>query len=41
MPLELAIEANGLRKAYKDVQALDGVDLRAAPGTVRLASPRT
>jgi ABC-2 type transport system ATP-binding protein len=31
---ELAIEAHGLRKAYGDVQALDGVDLQAPPGTV-------
>jgi ABC-2 type transport system ATP-binding protein len=31
---ELAIEAHGLRKSYGDVQALDGVDLQAAPGTV-------
>jgi len=31
---ELAIEARGLRKAYGDVQALDGVDLQAPPGTV-------
>jgi ABC-2 type transport system ATP-binding protein len=29
-----AIEACGLRKAYGDVQALDGVDLQVAPGTV-------
>ncbi|HEX5928264.1 MAG TPA: ATP-binding cassette domain-containing protein [Solirubrobacterales bacterium] len=31
---ELAIEAHGLRKSYGDVQALDGVDLQAPPGTV-------
>ncbi len=31
---EFAIEAQGLRKSYGDVQALDGVDLRASPGTV-------
>jgi ABC-2 type transport system ATP-binding protein len=31
---EFAIEAQGLRKSYGDVQALDGVDLQAAPGTV-------
>jgi ABC-2 type transport system ATP-binding protein len=31
---ELAIEAQGLRKSYGDVQALDGVDLQAPPGTV-------
>lgn len=29
-----AIVAEGLRKAYGDVQALDGIDLEAAPGTV-------
>ncbi len=31
---DLAIEASGLRKSYGDVLALDGVDLRASPGTV-------
>jgi ABC-2 type transport system ATP-binding protein len=31
---ELAIEAQGLRKSYGDVRALDGVDLQAPPGTV-------
>jgi ABC-2 type transport system ATP-binding protein len=31
---DLAIEADGLRKAYKDVQALDGIDLSAPAGTV-------
>jgi ABC-2 type transport system ATP-binding protein len=31
---QYAIEADGLRKAYGDVQALDGVDLQVAPGTV-------
>ncbi len=31
---ELAIEAQDLRKAYGVVQALDGVDLQAPPGTV-------
>ena len=29
-----AIEAEGLRKSFGDVQALDGVDLSASPGTV-------
>jgi ABC-2 type transport system ATP-binding protein len=29
-----AIEASGLRKSYGDVQALRGIDLRAAPGTI-------
>jgi ABC-2 type transport system ATP-binding protein len=31
---ELAIEAEGLRKEYKDVQALRGIDLRVERGTV-------
>src|SRR3954451_8843964 len=31
---EAAISAHGLVKSYKDVRALDGVDLEAAPGTV-------
>jgi ABC-2 type transport system ATP-binding protein len=31
---DLAIEAEGLRKAYKDVQALDGIDLSAPAGSV-------
>ena len=30
----LAIEATGLRKRFGTTQALDGVDLAAAPGTV-------
>jgi ABC-2 type transport system ATP-binding protein len=34
MPADFAIEAEGLRKFYKDVCALDGVDLRVPPGTV-------
>src|SRR5665811_723030 len=34
MPADAAIEASGLRKSYGDVQALDGVDLRAPAGTV-------
>jgi len=34
MPTEFAIEAEGLRKSYKDVCALDGVDLRVPAGTV-------
>jgi len=34
MSSEVAIEASGLRKSYKDVQALDGIDLRAEQGTV-------
>jgi ABC-2 type transport system ATP-binding protein len=29
-----AIEAQGLRKSYKDVEALRGIDLRVEPGTV-------
>src|ERR687894_1624085 len=31
---DAAIEAEGLRKAFGDVQALDGVDLSAPPGTI-------
>src|SRR5690242_7655251 len=31
---ELAVEATGLAKAYKDVRVLDGVDLRVPSGTV-------
>ena len=34
MPAAYAIEAEGLRKSYKDVRALDGVDLRVPAGTV-------
>jgi len=34
MPGELAIEAEGLRKSYGSLCALDGVDLQAPPGTV-------
>jgi ABC-2 type transport system ATP-binding protein len=34
MATELAIEAEGLRKSYKDVCALDGVDLQVPAGTV-------
>jgi ABC-2 type transport system ATP-binding protein len=34
MPAEAAIEAEGLRKSYGEVRALDGVDLSAPPGTV-------
>jgi len=34
MAAEAAIEARGLRKSYGDVCALDGIDLRAEPGTV-------
>jgi ABC-2 type transport system ATP-binding protein len=30
----VAIEAQGLRKSYGDVRALDGIDLRASAGTV-------
>ncbi len=32
--MEVAIEAQGLEKAYKDVQALRGVSFTVAPGTV-------
>lgn len=31
---DLAIEAHGLRKRYKDVEALRGIDLAVPPGTV-------
>jgi ABC-type multidrug transport system ATPase subunit len=31
---DIAIEAEGLRKFYGDVCALDGIDLRVAAGTV-------
>src|ERR671916_2720189 len=31
---DAAIEAEGLQKAFGDVQALDGVDLSAPPGTI-------
>jgi ABC-2 type transport system ATP-binding protein len=34
MPGDIAIEAEGLRKSYRDVCALDGIDLRAEAGTV-------
>ena len=34
MPNELALEAQGLTKTYKDVEALRGIDLRAERGTV-------
>ena len=34
MPEQLAIEAQGLRKTYKDVEALRGIDLQVAVGTV-------
>jgi ABC-2 type transport system ATP-binding protein len=34
MNADFAIEAEGLRKSYKDVRALDGVDLRVPAGTV-------
>lgn len=34
MAADAAIEAEGLRKSYGDVLALDGVDLRVAAGTV-------
>jgi ABC-2 type transport system ATP-binding protein len=34
MPADVAIEAEGLRKSYKDVLALDGIDLRVPAGTV-------
>ena len=32
--MDYAIEARGLRKAFGDTQALDGVDLAARPGSV-------
>src|SRR5918998_5208322 len=31
---DAVIEAHGLRKSFGDVQALDGVDLSAPPGTI-------
>src|SRR5215204_4098865 len=31
---EVAIDVEGLRKRFKDVTALDGIDLRAAAGTI-------
>jgi len=34
MPEDLAVEAEGLTKSYKDVEALRGVDLRVERGTV-------
>ena len=34
MPADVAIEAEGLRKSYGDVRALDGIDLRVPAGTV-------
>ncbi len=34
MSADVAIEAEGLRKSYKDVLALDGIDLRVPAGTV-------
>ena len=34
MPEELAVEAKGLTKTYKDVEALRGIDLRIERGTV-------
>jgi len=34
MPGELAVEAKGLTKTYKDVEALRGIDLRVERGTV-------
>ncbi|HEV7769936.1 MAG TPA: ATP-binding cassette domain-containing protein [Solirubrobacterales bacterium] len=34
MPGDIAIEAEGLRKSYRDVCALDGIDLQVAAGTV-------
>ena len=34
MPEELAVEAQGLTKTYKDVEALRGIDLRIERGTV-------
>src|SRR4029077_16881267 len=34
MDADFAIEAEGLRKSYGDVRALDGVDLRVPAGTV-------
>src|SRR5258707_14128149 len=34
MAADVAIEAEGLRKSYGDVRALDGIDLRVPAGTV-------
>src|SRR5918994_1591821 len=34
MPRQPAIEAQGLHKAFGDVRAVDGVDLRVEPGTI-------
>jgi ABC-2 type transport system ATP-binding protein len=34
MAADVAIEAEGLRKSYRDVRALDGVDLQVPAGTV-------
>ncbi len=34
MSTEVAIEAEGLRKSYGDIRALDGIDLRVPAGTV-------
>src|SRR3954471_24178039 len=34
MTTEFAVEAEGLRKSYGDVRALDGVDLQVPAGTV-------
>jgi ABC-2 type transport system ATP-binding protein len=34
MPEDLAVEAHGLTKTYKDVEALRGIDLRVERGTV-------
>ncbi len=34
MPADVAIEAEGLRKSYGDVRALEGIDLSAPAGTV-------
>ena len=31
---EAAIEVEGLRKSFRDVQALCGIDLTAPPGTI-------
>src|SRR3954471_10773272 len=34
MTTEFAVEAEGLRKSYGDVRALDGVDLQVPAGTI-------
>ena len=34
MAADVAIEAEGLRKSYGDVRALDGIDLQVPAGTV-------